>query len=979
MKVVRAFVAVVILCGMQAPAAAQDPPGQPGPFRTGIELVTVDVTVIDRQGDPLRGLRTEDFTVSVGGQPRRVVSAEFIDRSATLQAAVDPEALNVSSNEGSRGGRVFLFVVDQGTLELGGGRRVAMAASHLLARLTPADRSGLMVMPLGPVVELTWAHHRVREALERIGGTATHDVGWEFGSLAEARDIASQNLSALRMVVDRTCGSRGPADFFAGPRGATPSSGDGGGQSTGGGGGGGGAAPEGGGGAGGAQGGRTSGFGSGADNRHEQCVRNVQTQAEMAWRSAEATTLASVTTLRQVLSSLARVGGDKTVVLIAGGWPLQERDQLSLLSLVATEAAAARATIFPFHVPASPMSASRRLTGSAPASDEQMMRWPLEMLASLTGGAAFRAHVGAEGAFDRLAKELAGHYRVGIERIPGDLDGKARQLKVQVARSNVTVRAREIFDAPAYEDRNWSARLNNALVAPAPTTGLGLRVTSYVAADREDPARPRLVLAGEVSRLHPGDATFQFVMRDQGGREFLSEEQFLGHATGDRLPFSVDVPARPGTYALRLAVMDAAGRVGSVDHRADVGRVSMGAVTAFGPMLVRLPGGTAEPSIALEGVRHGERLAIQVDLAGAGLGDADVLFEVATSTDGPALVQLPGTVAADPGRGAARAEVVADVRVLPPGRYVVRARVWAGGGEVGELRRAFEITGVIRAGQAEAETAAYEGAAALLGDRIAARVAGAVPPFALAQVLAPPVLGTFLDSVEARPEAASASLREAIDRVRVDGAADLVVPETLRAEAPAVSAFLRGLSLLAAQQLDPAASAFREAMRAAPDFYPAMVYLGACYAAGGKNRDAAGAWRTALIREGENRTLHTLLAEALLRDGRGDVAFQVLDDARSRWPDDRDIERRHAIAAIAMGRYLEGLEAVDDLLAAGADDTQLLELALLVLYEAFSNGAPVLTPEDDRARMTRFADAYRGRGGPSLALVERWMAAASGR
>jgi N-acyl-D-aspartate/D-glutamate deacylase len=68
----------------------------------------------------------------------------------------------------------------------------------------------------------------------------------------------------------------------------------------------------------------------------------------------------------------------------------------------------------------------------------------------------------------------------------------------------------------------------------------------------------------------------QFVLRDAAGREYMSEEQFLGHAVGEHLPFSVDVPARPGHYALRLAVMDAAGRVGSVDHRADVGRVSMG-------------------------------------------------------------------------------------------------------------------------------------------------------------------------------------------------------------------------------------------------------------------------------------------------------------------------------------------------------------------------------------------------------------------
>jgi hypothetical protein len=50
-----------------------------------------------------------------------------------------------------------------------------------------------------------------------------------------------------------------------------------------------------------------------------------------------------------------------------------------------------------------------------------------------------------------------------------------------------------------------------------------------------------------------------------------------------------------------------------------------------------------------------------------------------------------------------------------------------------------------------------------------------------------------------------------------------------------------------------------------------------------------------------------------------------------------------------------------------------------VLYEAFTNGEPIVSPEEDRARMTRFADAYRTRGGPSLALVETWVAAAGPR
>ena len=205
------------------------------------------------------------------------------------------------------------------------------------------------------------------------------------------------------------------------------------------------------------------------------------------------------------------------------------------------------------------------------------------------------------------------------------------------------------------------------------------------------------------------------------------------------------------------------------------------------------------------------------------------------------------------------------------------------------------------------------------------------------------------------------------------------MPDAIKPQAPAAAAFLKGLSLLADSNSTNAANEFRDALRASPDFYPAMVYLGACYAAGGRDREAAGAWQTALIRLDDAVAVHTLLADALLRQGRGDQAFQVLDAARTRWPEDNELNRQFATAAIAAGRYVEGLEAIEDVLASNIEDEPLLALGLLVLYEAFTNNEPIVSSEQDRERMTRFADAYRTRGGPSLALVETWVSAAAPR
>ena len=78
-------------------------------------------------------------------------------------------------------------------------------------------------------------------------------------------------------------------------------------------------------------------------------------------------------------------------------------------------------------------------------------------------------------------------------------------------------------------------------------------------------------------------------MRDIDGKSILSGEKPLGEARGELLPFSAEIPVAPGTYIVRLAVMDSSGRVGSVDYRVDARPVELGELTASRPLLIRLP------------------------------------------------------------------------------------------------------------------------------------------------------------------------------------------------------------------------------------------------------------------------------------------------------------------------------------------------------------------------------------------------------
>jgi tetratricopeptide (TPR) repeat protein len=258
--------------------------------------------------------------------------------------------------------------------------------------------------------------------------------------------------------------------------------------------------------------------------------------------------------------------------------------------------------------------------------------------------------------------------------------------------------------------------------------------------------------------------------------------------------------------------------------------------------------------------------------------------------------------------------------------------------------------------------------------RPAARAVASIPPVTGSQVLSEPVLNTFLQRVGARADAASPMIRDLVQSAQTKGVADLYISDVVAAEYP-VAAFLKGLSLLSQQRFDPAANAFRSAMRGSPDFFPAMFYLGACYAAGGNDKEAAGAWRTALIKEGDQPAIHLLIAEAHLRQDRGDLALQALDGARSRWPADAGLKRRFVVAALLAGEYADGLQTLDELMEQRAEDEPSLAVALRVLYEAIADNRPIAGADLDRTRMDRYAEAYRARGGPSLGLVEMWITA----
>ena len=47
-------------------------------FRTGVEVLPIDVTVLDRDGRQVTDLKSEEFQVEVDGKARKVLTSEYI-------------------------------------------------------------------------------------------------------------------------------------------------------------------------------------------------------------------------------------------------------------------------------------------------------------------------------------------------------------------------------------------------------------------------------------------------------------------------------------------------------------------------------------------------------------------------------------------------------------------------------------------------------------------------------------------------------------------------------------------------------------------------------------------------------------------------------------------------------------------------------------------------------------------------------------
>ncbi|MDH4064627.1 MAG: VWA domain-containing protein, partial [Acidobacteriota bacterium] len=384
---------VVAGCAMLALLSPSPEAQQPTPptFRSGVDLISIDVTVVDGAGAPVPTLEASDFSVEVDGAPRAVVAVQFFEGAAPVVPDGrhrEPIGAAMASSADAAANQI-VFAIDVGATSPESREQVLATANAVLDRLPPADRVAAVTIPLR-LSELAFTTNRqiVRAALHDLGGWSPRPGRQLPFGVVEALGMDRREREWER-AVERVC-DRG--DPFM----------------------------------------------------RDACRSGMESDARGLVAEANARAATSTAGLEALLRVLARTDGPKTVLYFSE--ELATDGARIEIGRVARAAAAARTSIHVMHAQPSAGDAASSFLRFEPVKERQRQLEGLELVSDWTGGRLFTLGAHAEVA-TRLARELSGRYLLLVETAPTDRDGKAHAIKVRVPNTRSTVRARREFVA----------------------------------------------------------------------------------------------------------------------------------------------------------------------------------------------------------------------------------------------------------------------------------------------------------------------------------------------------------------------------------------------------------------------------------------------------------------------------------------------------------------------------------------------------
>lgn len=305
----------------------------------------------------------------------------------------------------------------------------------------------------------------------------------------------------------------------------------------------------------------------------------------------------------------------------------------------------------------------------------------IESLAGATNGEFVRITSSPQAPIARMLRETSTYYTATFEPDATDRAGQSLRVELKSTRDKVKVRARPAVDLPkANVAKNTSPK--DMLRTAAEYRDLPLRLTAYPAPTAGSPDVTVLAMFESIDAAPLTAASVAlFDEKNTLKKQWTARPEEL-----TARPTMAALPTAPGSYRVRVAAVDGAGRLGTADYqleaqipRADPLKLSalvLGtqAPSGFAPRLEFKNEPTAIGMVQIYGVPKGASVTVDLD--------------VASTPEGVALATADTTVA--PSKAAEDQRVAYGgfaIDTLPPGDYLMRAVVSLDGKPVGKVVR----------------------------------------------------------------------------------------------------------------------------------------------------------------------------------------------------------------------------------------------------------------------------------------------------
>ena len=649
MRTARIVSGTLAAATLVASVAAQQQPT----FRAGVDLMSVDVVALDKAGLPVPSLAAEDFTVTFGKKPRRVVSAEYVSSARPARAAALRTAPAASSNRRMFAPRTLMFLVDTTQIPSGTGRLTMKGIGDYLDRLGPNDRVGVMTMSdtrVAPTVDRA----PVRAAVEQLVGTSARLRDFEM-TFGEASGIMVRDHKALLAYWSRIAEQGRPVGN-----------------------------------------GRTCSPPAGYETTisvSSDCVA----QAEMVIERVRLESRRVIDRLIAIADAMAVYPDQKAIVLLSGGLYTDDklREDFANFAAVSEQTHVSLSAIF---VEPEGSGGGGSSTGTR-RYDSQVGFGGLVDLASISRGTAHRVPSEATAALSRIDHELSGYYVVSFERDPVDAPGTRFELDVRTRRPDVSILTRKALTpgrtvtAPAPEKAGADLKGGVAalLKSQIAVSQVPLSVDAFAMPISATGSEARVILAVEIGRDPKSIAALGFQFADASGKvlgDGYDAPAKVEQIAPGRSGFVTAVPATSGRFYLRVGTIDTQGERGSLQHSIEIVPWPQGAIRLSDLMFGSAQSGDFAPGV--EAAADGSlamRLIVRDNTSK--FDGVKVQLVVARATDGTTVDETEIPLRQTPDTLRRFADASMKVSAYPPGEYVVSMIVTAAGTEVGRKQRAF--------------------------------------------------------------------------------------------------------------------------------------------------------------------------------------------------------------------------------------------------------------------------------------------------